>query len=342
MDIEDHAGHDHPAHGHAPHAHAGHAHDGHAHDGHAHAGHAHGALGHVHAASFGAAFAVAIGLNALIVVAELVSGLAGHSVALLADAGHNLSDVLALCAAFAASRLGRRAPSPRFTYGLGGTSILAALFNAVALLVVTGALGLEAVQRLLAPRPVAAGLVMAVAAAAIVGNGVSALLLARGQRGHGGDLNTRAAVAHLAADAATAAGVVVGAVLITLTGWDWIDPVLTLAIAAVIVAGTWRLLREALALSLAGVPGAIEPEAVRATLAALPGVARLHDLHIWPVSVSETALTAHLVMPGGHPGDAFLMDACRTLREVHDIGHATLQVETSLDTACALAPETVV
>ncbi len=337
---------DHPPHGHAPgdagHDHTGHAHTGHAHTGHAHAGHAHGALGHVHASSFGTAFAVAIGLNALIVVAEAVAGLAGHSVALLADAGHNLSDVLALCAAFAASRLGRRAPSARFTYGLGGTSILAALFNAVALLVVTGALGLAAIQRLLAPQPVAATLVMAVAGAAIVGNGVSALLLARGQTGHGGDLNVRAAVAHLAADAATALGVVIGALLIALTGWAWIDPVLTLAIAAIIVLGTWRLLREALALSLAGVPEAIEPAAVRATLAAMPGVARLHDLHIWPVSTSETAMTAHLVMPGGHPGDAFLMSACRTLRERHDIGHATLQVETSLDTVCALAPETVI
>ena len=313
-------------------------HADHSHAAHSHAGHAHGALGHVHAASFGMAFAVAIGLNALIVVAELLSGWVGHSVALLADAGHNLSDVLALCAAFAASRFGRRAPSARFTYGLGGTSILAALFNAVALLVVTGALGLAAIQRLFAPQPVAATLVMAVAGAAILGNGVSALLLARGE----GDLNVRAAVAHLAADAVTALGVVVGALLIRLTGWTWIDPALTLAIAAIIVVGTWRLLREALALSLAGVPRAIEPAAVRATLAAMPGVARLHDLHIWPVSVSETAMTAHLVMPGGHPGDAFLMSACRTLREAHNIGHATLQVETSLDTACALAPDTVV
>ena len=281
---------------------------------------------------------MAIGLNAGIVALELGAGWAGHSVALLADAGHNLSDVLALCAAFAASRLGRRAPSTRFTYGLGGTSILAALFNAVALLVVTGALGLAAVQRLFAPQPVAATLVMAVAALAILGNGASALLLARGE----GDLNVRAAVAHLLADAATALGVVVGALAIGLTGWTWIDPLLTLAIAAIIVAGTWRLLREAVALSLAAVPAAIEPAAVRATLTALPGVARLHDLHIWPVSTSETAMTAHLVMPAGHPGDAFLMMACRTLREHHAIGHATLQVETSLDTLCALAPETVV
>ncbi len=282
---------------------------------------------------------MAIGLNAGIVAAELVGGWAGHSVALLADAGHNLSDVLALCAAFAASRLGRRAPSARFTYGLGGTSILAALFNAVALLVVTGALGLQAIQRLLMPQPVAATLVMAVAGLAILGNGAAAALLARGESAAGTDLNMRAAVAHLAADAATAAGVVVGVLAIKLTGWTWIDPLLTLAIAAVIVAGTWRLLREALAMSLAAVPGTIRPDAVRATLIGLPGVARLHDLHIWPLSTSETAMTAHLVMPDGHPGDAFLMMACQTLRERHAIGHATLQVETNLDCTCALAAE---
>ena len=225
------------------------------------------------------------------------------------------------------------------TYGLGGTSILAALFNAVALLVVTGALILAAVQRLFQPEPVATGLVMIVAAVAIVGNGLSAWLLAPGEEG---DLNVRAAVAHLAADAGVAAGVVVGALAIRLTGLTWIDPLLSLAINVAIIVATWKLLREAVAMSLAAVPRAVREGDVRAYLSGLRGVAALHDLHIWPVSTSDTALTAHLVMPMGHPGDGFLMEACRDLREQHGIGHATLQIETSLDTACTLAPDGVV
>ena len=308
------------------HDHASHSHDHHG--------------GHRHApTSFGRAFIFAIGINALIVLAEGIFGLIGHSVALVADATHNLSDVLGLCAAYAAYRLGERAPSPRFTYGLGGTSILAALFNAVALLVVTGALMLEAIQRLLNPEPVATGIVMIVAATAIVGNGLSAYLLAPGKAG---DLNVRAAVAHLAADAGVAAGVVVGALAIRLTGLTWIDPTLSLAINAMIIVATWKLLRESVAMSLAGVPRAIRHDEVRRYLVGLTGVAALHDLHIWPVSTSETALTAHLVMPSGHPGDPFLMAACQALRETHGIGHATLQIETSAETACALAPEGVV
>ena len=283
--------------------------------------------------------AVAIGLNTLIVVGELVFGILGHSVALIADAGHNLSDVLGLCAAFAASQLGRRKPSARFTYGLGGTSILAALFNAVTLLVVTGALSWEAIQRFFAPEPVEANLVMAVAAGAILINGLSAWLLAPGKDG---DLNVKAAVAHLVADAAVAAGVVVGALVIKLTAWQWIDPALSLLINAAIIVGTWKILRESISLSLAGVPSGIRLDDVRATLTALPGVAALHDLHVWPVSTSETAMTAHLVMPSGHPGDGFLMQTCKTLRERHKIGHATLQVETSVETLCTLALEEVV
>lgn len=304
------------------HSHAGHGHD-------------HGGLGHSHApSSFGRAFLVAIALNTGIVVAEVAGGVLGGSVALVSDAAHNLSDVLGLLAAYAAMRLGRRAPSRRFTYGLGGSSILAALFNAVMLLLVTGALIVEAVQRLLAPEEVATGLVMATAGAAILVNALSAWLLA--PRGTG-DLNVRAAAAHLAADAAVAAGVVLGALLIRLTGWRWIDPALSLAINVIIVVATWRLLRESVALSLAGVPRSVEREAVRGYLAGLPGVAGLHDLHIWPLSTSETAMTVHLVMPDGHPGDGFLLEACRILRERHRIGHATLQVETSTETACHLA-----
>ena len=209
----------------------------------------------------------------------------------------------------------------------------------MALLVVTGALMLEAIQRLFLPAPVETGLVMIVAAVAIVGNGLSAWLLAPGEDG---DLNVRAAVAHLAADAGVAAGVVVGALAIRLTGLTWIDPLLSLAINAIIIVATWKLLRESLAMSLAAVPRAVREGDVRAYLAGLAGVAALHDLHIWSVSTSETALTAHLVMPTGHPGDPFLMQACGELRKRHGIGHATLQIETSLDTVCALAPDAVV
>ncbi len=319
-----------------PHACGHHGH--HHHDGHGH--HDHGGLGHSHApVSFGVAFGVAVVLNMGIVVAELVFGLLGHSVALMADAGHNFADVLALLAAYAAHEFGKRGPSRRFTYGLGGTSILAALFNAVTLLLVTGALSWEAILRFADPAPVAATVVMAVAGAAIVVNGLSAALLARGE-GH--DLNRRAAVLHLAADAGVAAGVVAGGLLIKLTGWSWIDPALSLLINATIVIGTWHVLREALALSLAGVPRSVDPVAVRGFLAGLPGVGALHDLHIWPVSTTATALTVHLVMPDGHPGDGFLMRTCGTLRERFGIGHATVQVETDGATLCALAPEHVV
>lgn len=316
----------------------GHAHHGdHSHHGHGH--HHHGG-GHTHApTTFGRKFLIAIVLNAGIVVVEVIFGVLSHSVALVADAAHNLSDVLGLVAAFAAIELGRRAPTSRFTYGFGGTSILAALFNAVTLLVVTGALCWEAILRFAAPEPIATTVVMCTAAIAIVVNGVSAYLLAPGE---GGDLNVRAAAAHLAADAAIALGVVIGAFAIKLTGWTWIDPALSLAINVMIIVGTWNLLREAVSLSLAGVPSVIRPAEVRTYLVGLPGVVALHDLHIWPVSTSETAMTAHLVMPGGHPGDAFLMDACRTLRERHKIGHATLQIEISAETVCALAPDAVV
>ena len=321
------------------HDHQGHSrsHSGHSHSGHSNAGHAHHGLGHAHApAAFGRAFAFAIGLNALIVVGELACGLIGHSVALIADAGHNFSDVLGLCAAFAANHLGRRKPTPRFTYGLGGASILVALLNALTLLVVTGALSLEAIQRFFRPEPVEANLVMAVAAAAILGNGLSAWLLAPAK---GGDLNVRAAVAHLVADAAVAAGVVVGALVIKVTAWQWIDPLLSLLINAAIIVGTWKILTESLALSLAGVPRSIGIEAVRSYLVTLPGVEALHDLHIWSVSTSETAMTAHLVVPSGHPGDAFLRQARDTLRERHGIGQVTLQVETSRAMICAIVSD---
>ncbi len=312
--------------------HPSHGHDG-RHHGHAHAqGHS---QGHTHApASFGRAFRIGIALNVAIVVLQAVFGWYADSVALLADAGHNLSDVLGLAVAYAAVILSARKPSARFTYGLGNSSILAAVFNAVFLLVAVGALSWEAVERLRDPRPVAGGTVMIVAAIGMVLNGFTAWLFASGRAG---DLNLRGAFLHMAADAAVSAGVVLSGLLFLLTGWLWLDPVASLAINAVIVWGTWNLLRQSLVLSLGAVPPSIDYDAVKLFLAARPGVARLHDLHIWPLSTTETALTAHLVMPGGPPGDAFLMDTAAELKARFATGHVTLQVETGEDTVCELA-----
>jgi cobalt-zinc-cadmium efflux system protein len=309
----------------------------HHHDGHAHS-HGHG--GHAHApAAFGRAFALGIGLNIAFVVIEAGFGLAANSMALLADAGHNLSDVLGLVVAWVASRLARQPPTPRFSYGLRGSSILAALFNAMFLLVAVGAIAWEAIGRLREPAPVAGTTVMIVAAIGILINGVTAWFFASGAKG---DLNIRGAFLHMAADAAVSAGVVLAGLAILQTGWLWLDPVVSIAISVVIVWGTWSLLRDSLALSLAAVPPGIDPEAVRAFLAARPGVGRLHDLHIWPMSTTETALTVHLVMPGGHPGDAFLVETARALAARFAIGHATLQIEVSEATACMLEPDHVV
>ena len=287
----------------------------------------------------GRAFLVGIALNAGFVVAEVAFGLAGHSVALLADAGHNLSDVLGLVVAGGAHALTRRAPTGRYTYGFGSSSILAALFNAVFLLMVIGGLSWEAITRFAHPEPVAAWTVMGVAAAGIAVNGICAWLFAAGQRG---DLNLRGAFAHMLADAVVSAGVVAAGLVILLTGWSWVDPAVSLAVNAVIVYGTWSLLRDSARLAMDGVPPGIEPGAVRRYLAERPGVAGLHDLHIWPTSTTDTALTAHLVMPGGHPGDAALMACCAGLRERFGIGHATLQIEVDEGTVCALAPDSVV
>jgi cobalt-zinc-cadmium efflux system protein len=278
-------------------------------------------------------------LNVGFVAAEAVFGVLAHSMALLADAGHNLGDVLALLAAWTASRLARREPSARFTYGLGSTSVLAALSNAVVLLVVTGAVAWEAVRRLIAPEPAAGGVVMAVAALGMLVNGFVALLFAAGRKG---DLNVRAAFMHQLSDALVAAGVVGAGGIILLTHWSWIDPVVSLVISAVIVWGTWDLLRESLNMALDAVPAGIEPTEVRAYLLGLPGVQGLHDLHIWSMSTTETALTCHLLMPGGQPKDAVLAEACDELHRRFRIGHATIQVETDTAYACRLEPEHVV
>jgi cobalt-zinc-cadmium efflux system protein len=314
-----------------------HRHD-HEHGG--HDGHTHGQSGgHGHApASFGGAFVLGVALNLGFAIVEAIFGIASHSVALLADAGHNASDVLALAVAWAASELVKRAPTARFTYGLRGSSILAALFNAVFLLVIVGAISWEAIRRLGSPEPVAGKTVMIVAAVGIVVNGVTAWMFGGGQS----DINLRGAFVHMASDALVAAGVVVAGFVILLTGWLWLDPVVSLAVNAVIVVGTWGLLRDSLSMAMAAAPSAIDPAQVRVFLAGRPGVANVHDLHIWAMSTTEIALTCHLVMPQGHPGDAFLHQLAHDLADRFHIIHSTAQIEVDPNAACALAPDEVV
>lgn len=313
--------------------HRGHHHDhGHDHD------HGHG-HGHVHApASFGKAFAIGISLNIALVVAEAVYGYLGNSTALLADAGHNLSDVLGLVVAWGASIAAKRAPSGRFTYGLRASTILAALANAVFLLVATGAIGWEAILRLRAPEPIAGVTVMVVAGIGILINGFTAMLFARGRKD---DINIQGAYLHMAADAAVSLGVVVSAALIIWTGWLWLDPVTSLVICVVILGSTTSLLRSSIDMSMAAAPKGTDLAAIRALLLARPGVSGIHDLHVWPISTTETALTCHLVMPAGS-GDAFLMETAQLLKTSFRIGHTTLQIETHPDNGCALAPDDVV
>lgn len=284
---------------------------------------------------FGPAFAIGILLNTAFVAAEVVYGLRVDSLALLADAGHNLSDVLCLVLAWGASVLARRASSVRFTYGLRGTSILAALANAMVLTGVTGAIAWEAVLRLAHPAAVEGGTVMAVAALGIVVNVATALLFMSGRKD---DLNVRAAFAHMAGDAAIAAGVVVAGFAMLRTGWLWLDPAVSLGVALLVLVATWGLLKDSVALSLQGVPRELDAAAVGRWLAALPGVAGVHDLHIWAMSTTENALTAHLVYPGGFPGDACLRGICEELRAHQAIAHVTLQVETGGDCVAAGAP----
>ena len=318
------------------------AHDHHDHHhGHDH-GHGHHDHGHHHHApdSFGLRFGVAAALNAAFIVAEVVYGFASHSLALLADAGHNFGDVLGLLMAWGAHWLSRRAPQPGFTYGFRGASIMAAVGNGLLLLLAVGGIVFEALQRLLSEQPAVAGqTVMWVATAGILVNGFTAWLFAKGQS----DLNVRAAFAHLLSDAVVSAAVVVSGLVMWLTHWNWLDPVLSLVVSAVIVWGTWGLLRDSLRLSLQGVPKGVDFERVKADLAALDGVGGVHDLHIWGMSTTEVALTAHLIMPGGHPGDGFLHGVCDRLRHDHGIGHVTLQIELGDDAhACALTPDDVV
>ncbi len=295
--------------------------------GHSHHGHDHtNGHGYSHApADFGRAFLIGIILNTGFVIIEAGYGFHVGSMALLADAGHNLSDVLGLIIAWAGATLAKRAPSKRFTFGLRGSSILAALANGVLLLVAVGLIVQEAIQRLVYPADVAGWTIIIVAAIGILVNGATAMLFARGRKG---DINIRGAYLHMAADAAVSAGVVIAGAAILWTGFEWIDPVTSLVIALVILLSTWGLLISAVRMSLAAVPEHIDVDRVQAELEAMDGVARVHHLHIWNMSTTETALTVHLVMPDGHPGDGFLKALEHQLEHDYQIGHSTVQIET--------------
>nr|WP_269714449.1 cation diffusion facilitator family transporter [Caulobacter sp. NIBR2454] len=317
--------------------HHGHNHQhGHGHD-HGHS-HAHGH--HHHAPTdFGRAFAIGVALNLAFVIVEAAAGLWTNSLALLADAGHNLSDVLGLILAWVAVELAKRAPTARRTYGLRKGTILASLANAATLIFAIGAIAWEAVRRFSDPQPIEAGPVMVVAAIGVAINTGTALMFMKGSKG---DLNIRGAFLHMAADAAVSAGVIVAALVMSVTSWVWIDPVVSLVIVLVILLGTWGLLRDSLDLALDAAPRDIDPTAVRAWLESLPGVTEVHDLHIWALSTTETALTAHITRPEGDDGDTFLHEACSGLNNKFRIGHATLQVERGGAVDCRLAPAHVV
>lgn len=286
--------------------------------------------------SYGRAFAIGVGLNVTFVLIEAFYGYVAHSLALIADAGHNLGDVLGLLLAWGASILALRQPTPRRTYGLRRSSILAALINAIVLLIAIGGIAWEAIRRFGAPSSVEGGIVIWVAAIGIVINAVTAWLFMAGRKT---DLNIRGAFLHMAADAGVSLGVVLAGVAILLTGWQWIDPTVSLIIVTVILVGTWGLLRDSVNLALDAVPKGIDIAKIHAYLAHLPGVTEVHDLHVWGMSTTETALTAHLVLPDVSAGDALLTRACTELREQFRIAHATLQMETG-DPAypCRLAP----
>ncbi len=282
--------------------------------------------------SYNRAFIIGIALNAGFVIAEAAFGVLAHSLALLADAGHNLGDVLGLVLAWGASWLVQMRPTRRYTYGLRRSSILVALFNAMILLVAIGGIAIEALQRFKDPAPVNGETVIGVALVGIVINGMTALLFMSGRK-H--DLNLRGAFLHMASDAAVSLGVVLAGIAILTTGWLWFDPVISLIIITVVLVSTWNLLRDSTNLALDAVPQSVEPIAIRTYLAETPGVAAIHDLHIWAMSTTETALTAHLVMPCGCPDDAFLAKIGRELHDRFDIEHTTIQVETGDSLSCA-------
>jgi cobalt-zinc-cadmium efflux system protein len=303
----------------------------HGHRGHSHAGHAHGG-GHGHHSSpdgHGRLFLAAIVLNTGFVAIEAAAGWRADSMALLSDAGHNLGDVLALALAWGGAWAARQPTSPRFTWGWRRAGLLAALINAALLLAAAGAIAFESVARLAAPVAIDSTMVTVVASTGILINGLTAWLFMRGQRD---DINLRGAFLHMLGDAAISAAVVIGALGVAATGWLRIDPALSLAVSLFIGWSSYSLLRDALSAALDGVPASIDPGAVRQHLLAMPGVTGLHDLHIWPVGTSGASLSAHLMIPQGHPGDAFLVSANASLKRCFGIEHTTLQIETG-DTA---------
>jgi len=279
---------------------------------------------HHHQDDYSRAFAIGIALNGAIVVAQFTYGFLANSMALVADGGHNLSDVLGLVVGWAGAVLAKRSPSRRFTYGLKKASILAALVNALFLLMAVGAIAAESVHHLLRPSPAEPHIMIRVAAAAIVVNVITALLFARGRAS---DINVRAAFQHMAGDAAVSAAVVFAGFVILWTGQQWVDPVMGLVVAAVILWGSIGLIRESVGMSLMGVPSGISVEDIESALGLLPGVNTVHDLHVWPLSTTETALTAHLVAPGVRSTDALLSDARTILHDRFGIEHCTLQIE---------------
>ncbi|MEY3288596.1 MAG: hypothetical protein RLZZ419_838 [Pseudomonadota bacterium] len=296
----------------------------------------HHSEGHHHSAptNQGWVFAVTIVLNILFVIVEFTYGFLANSTALVADAGHNTSDVLGLLLSWGAIILTRKQPSKHYTYGLRSTSILAALANAMLLLVACGAIGWEAIHRFSQPPAIEGLTISTVAAVGIVINGLSALLLMKGSKG---DLNIRSAYLHMAADAAVSLAVVLAGIGMLYTDWYWLDPVMSLVIVIVILIGTWGLLRDSLKLAMNAVPAQIDVPAISDYLYQLKGVTDIHDLHIWGLSTTENALTVHLVMPEGHPGDAFIDECVRTLEEHHSVHHSTLQIELgTTDHACSL------
>jgi cation diffusion facilitator family transporter len=305
--------------------------------GHSHSTHAHGG-GHHHAtpSNYGRAFVTAIGLNTAFVVVEFTYGFIANSTALMADAGHNLSDVLGLFIAWGAAILGRKAPGGRYTYGLRSTSILAALANAMFLLIACGGIAWEAMQRFSQPPIVSGVTIMEIAAIGIVINGLSAWLFVKGSQG---DLNIRGAYLHMLADAVVSLGVVAAGIAIMFTHWYWLDPVISLIIVLVIVISTWGLLRESTQLALSAVPRHIDLPAIETYLRQRPGVSDIHDLHIWGMSTTETALTVHLVMPEGYPGDKFMDELVLALKQRFSVNHSTLQIEQgTTDHVCTLTP----
>jgi cobalt-zinc-cadmium efflux system protein len=301
---------------------------------HDHSHHDHGTKSH------GRAFAIGIALNLAFLTVEVVYGVLAHSVALLADAGHNFGDVLGLGLSWGASALATLKPSARRTFGFRRTTIVASAANALILLFVTGGLTWEAIRRLVAPEPAQGKTMIVVALVGATINAASALLFMADSKS---DLNLRSAFVHLASDAVLALGVAMAGVAIVFTGWLWLDPAVSILLAVAILAGTWSLMRKSLDLMLDAVPEGIDSEAVKAYLGALPGVVEVHDLHIWAMSTTETALTAHVVMPGNSCKPTFLAEVCAKLHEKFDIDHATLQIDhEEAPTPCSLAPDEVV